>query len=281
MAWLQGIENSSILLAVMAMGVACGLLGSYLVVQRLALVGDTIAHAILPGLVLGLVWSPEKNTWFVFLICLIVGGISMALIEALEATTRIKRETILGIVLSGFFGLGVFLESIYQPTGVRSFLYGQLAALDSNDLAFMLWVMFAIIAIIFLGWRAFYAFSFDRVLARNLGFPLVFLRSLFSLLLMATIIASLQAVGVILVSAMLIVPAMTALILVKRFLWLQVIAVIIACFSGFVGIASSSHYDDLPTGAIIVIATGACFILALLGKGIVSFIVKFKQSRRV
>ena len=121
------------LLAAMLLGAGCGLLGCFVVLRRVALMGDAISHAVLPGVVAGLIYSPDRNPWFIFLCAAAAGLLGAGIVRAMMATTRLKSDAALGIVLASFFAFGIVWQSRNQQdtVGVMNFLFGNVGSIFS------------------------------------------------------------------------------------------------------------------------------------------------------
>ena len=254
----------------MLLGGTCGLLGSFLVVRKMALVGDALSHAVLPGVALGFLWNMSKDPVAIFIGATVAGLLGTAVVSLIKQTTRLKEDTALGLVLASFFAVGICLVTMIQrlPTGNKSgidkFLFGQAAAISEGDVRLMAVVTVLAIATIVLGYKEFLVTSFDAVFARAVGFPVQVIHYTLMLLLAFAVVIALQAVGVVLVSAMLITPAAAAYLLtdrMSRMLWL---AALFGMVAGAVGAFLSFLGNNLPTGPFMVLGATAVFGLAFL-----------------
>ena len=162
---------SAALLAALCVGVSCGLLGSYVVVRRVALVGDALSHAVFPGVVAGFMWSPEKNLLVIFGCAVVAGLLGVGMVRALVSSTRIKSDAALGIVLASFFAVGILWNSMDQQSGVKSFLFGNLSTINTLDLGLMAGASGLVVVAVFLLLRPFQVLSFDEGFAVGLGYP--------------------------------------------------------------------------------------------------------------
>jgi manganese/zinc/iron transport system permease protein len=252
----------SALLAALLVGISCGLLGSYVVVRRVALVGDALSHAVFPGVVAGFMWNDERNIFFIFLCAMLAGLIGVLFVRAIEKSTRIKSDAALGIVLASFFAIGILWNSTDQQNGVKDFLFGDLAVISSMDLKLMssvtLFVVVTVLALV----RPFKVLSFDEGFAIGLGYPVKVLNFVFFGLLTFTVVVAMQAVGVVLVSAMLITPAATAYLLSDRLYRMMGYSVGFGCFACLSGGWISSNVNGLPPGPIISLMGAVIFGLA-------------------
>lgn len=255
------------------LGLLCGMLGTFIVLRKIALIGDAISHSILPGIVLGFIISTSlglnRDPTVILISALLVGLFSIAVVRKIETSTRVKSDAALGVILSGFFGLGLFMKSSLKPfmesaSGIQSYLFGNIATVSDGDFYTLIitGTVLIVLTIIFL--RPLLLVSFDAQYARSIGFPKTFLNLLFYTILTLTIVVSVQAVGVILISALLIIPASAAFLLTDRKLPMILIAMVIGGLSGLVGaIASiSAKGINLPSGATMTLVAASLFFLA-------------------
>lgn len=275
LAWNGPGALGTALIASLALGVVSGLLGTFVVLRRESLFGDALSHAVFPGIVIGFFLSGwmddvgmgtgDKNP-AVILSCAMVAGLVGALaVHLMQHTTRLKQDASLGIVLSVFFALGIGLYTIKQPAGVQGFFYGQTAAIDGRDLVMMLGAALVVVVLVAIFRRPLLVASFDRGFAHNLGYPVPWLTMLFSGLLTMTVVVAMQAVGVILVSAMLITPAATAHLLTDRFPRMMALSVTFAVAAGVIGSLVSSRVSGLATGPVIALCAAGLFAMSYLG----------------
>ncbi len=249
-------------IAAICVGFCCGLLGCFVVVRRVALVGDAISHAVFPGVVAGFIWSPDRNPWMIFLCALVAGLFGVVVVRAIVSSTRLKSDAALGIVLASFFAFGVFWNSTQQLAGVKGYLFGDLTTIADGDLWMMTGATAAVTTLIFIFLRPFRVLSFDEGFAIGLGYPVRFLNALFFGLLAFAVVVAMQAVGVILVSAMLITPAATAYLLTDRIQKMMGLSVLIGVFAAVGGWWISGLDNRLQTGPVITLL--ASFIFALI-----------------
>jgi ABC-type Mn2+/Zn2+ transport system permease subunit/Mn-dependent DtxR family transcriptional regulator len=252
----------------MLLGVSCGLLGSFLVVRKMALVGDALSHAVLPGVALGFLWSMTKNPVAIFVGATIAGLVGTMVVGWITRTTKLKEDAALGMVLATFFAVGICLVTMIQrlPTGNKSgidkFLFGQAAALGSGDLVLMSVTTGLTILLLGLFYKEFLVTSFDPAFARTVGMPVRLLQETLMLLLAFAVVVALQAVGVVLVSAMLITPAAAAYLLTDRMHRMLVLAAVFGLLAGSAGAFFSFLATGLPTGPFMVLGASTVFALA-------------------
>ncbi len=222
-------------IAAICVGICCGLLGAFVVVRRVALVGDALSHAVFPGVVAGFMWSEERSPGVIFACAAVAGLLGVAVVQAIVKSTRLKSDAALGIVLASFFAFGVFWNSTDSQSGVTDFLYGDLTTITDSDLWLMVASTFVVSTLVWIFLRPFRVLSFDEGFAVGLGYPVKLLNGLFYGLLAFAVVVAMQAVGVILVSAMLITPAATAYLLTDRIQKMMVISVALGIASALGG----------------------------------------------
>ena len=252
------------------LGACCGLMGSFLVVRRLALMGDALAHAVLPGVALGFLWNMSKDPLAIFLGAVAAGLLGAATVQLLRSSTKHGGDAALGFVLSSFFGAGVCLMTMIQnmpgasKAGLGSFLFGQAAALGPGDVALLGSVAAVAAVAVAVFFKEFLVASFDEGFARSAGLPVRFFQYSLMLLLSFAIVSSLQAVGVVLVSAMLVVPAAAAQLLTDRLGRMVWLSALFGMGAGAAGAFFSYAGRGLPTGPLMVLAAAAVFFGALV-----------------
>ena len=257
-------------LGALLLGASCGLLGSFIVVRRMALLGDTLSHAVLPGVVLGYMWNMEKDPIAILIGATIAGLLGTALVSVIRRTTKLKEDAALGMILASFFALGIALLTMIQQTqsgnqsGLDKFLFGQIAAVGRDDVMVMAAVTAINIGLIFFLYKGFLMVCFDEAFAQSIGIPARALHYLMMLMLAVTIVISLKSVGVVLVSAMLVTPAATAFLLTIRLRTMLLISALIGMVTGVCGAFLSYLGSHLPTGPLMVLSAGALFLLVFL-----------------
>jgi manganese/zinc/iron transport system permease protein len=228
------------------LGICCGLLGSLIVLRRMSLLGDSLGHAVLPGLCLGFVVTWTKHPGWLFFGALLSALVAGGLIALIQRGTRLKPDVGMGLVLSGFFGVGLMILSRIQSDprggqgGLNQFFFGQAAALRDGDLLLIGIVTGLIALCVLLLFKEWAVFCFDEGFARALGLPVRRLHYLLVLQTAMSIVIAIQAVGVVLLSALLITPAATALLLTDRLPRMLGIAVTVAVVGSLGGLNLSS-----------------------------------------
>jgi manganese/iron transport system permease protein len=249
------------LIVAITVGVICAVVGSYLMVQRLALLGDAISHSVLPGLAIAYLIGAN-----IFVGAFIAGIISTILINLITTRSNIKEDTAMGIVFSAFFALGITLITVVQKDNkidLNHFLFGNILAVDGSEVRDTLIIAAIILIVVILFYKELLFYTFDKLGAQAVGLPVALLDLGLMILIGLTIVASLKAVGVVLVLSLLITPAATAYLLVNRLHLVMLLGVAIGVTSSIAGMYLSYYYN-LPSGAAIVLVASGIFVLALL-----------------
>lgn len=285
------LRDTSVQLALagaVLLGATCGLLGSFLVVRRLALVGDVLSHAVLPGVTAGFLWNKTKDPAAIFIGASIAGLFGTAIVAWITRTTKLKEDTALALVLSVFFAAGLVMMSIIQnlpeanKSGVDKVLFGQAAALSATDIKLMGAVAAATVVLLILFYKELLVVSFDAAFARAIGLPAAWVQHAFMFLLSAAVVVALQAVGVVLISAMLITPAASAYLLTDRMHKMLLLAVVLGVTSSVLGAFFSFLGSNLPTGPCMVVAASSIFLVTVLFAPLHGIIPRWlRQTQRV
>jgi manganese/zinc/iron transport system permease protein len=250
------------------LGVTCGLLGCFIVLRRQSLLGDAIGHAVLPGVCLGFLFAGTRATPVLLLGAMVAGLLAAALIGLLQRTTRLKTGECMGVVFTGFYGLGIVLLKYIQnrgmaaQSGLDKFLFGQIVGISLSDVIYMAVIALLAIGAVVVFWRELAVASFDESFAFSVGIPVRAVHYLLTGLITVAIVISIQAVGVVLVAAMLVTPAATAYLLTDRLHRMAILSSLFGAVAGVAGAFLSMLGDDLPTGAFMVLGASALFALA-------------------
>ena len=250
------------------LGLTCGLLGSFLVVRKLALLGDTLSHAVLPGVAAGFLWDMDKNPVAIFIGATVAGLLGSFMVTRITSTTKLKEDTALGMVLACFFGVGICLVTMIQrlpsgnKSGIDKFLFGQAASLGQSDIQLMAVVTLLTFGLVWLFYKELLTVSFDPGFAYSVMIPVAWVHHGFMLLLAFSVVIALQAVGVVLVSAMLITPAATAYLMTDRLHRMLLFACLTGMLAGIMGAFFSFLGHQLPTGPFMVLSAAVLFAVA-------------------
>jgi manganese/zinc/iron transport system permease protein len=289
---LRDYNTRVVLLGTVLLGIGAGLLGVYLLLRRRVLIGDAIAHATLPGVVLAFLWTASSGVDKSLAILLIGGAISGALgglsVLALRHLVQIREDAALGIVLSVFFGAGACLLKIAtfnsggNAAGLESFIYGKAASMTSEHV----WLIggalvLVLLSITFLG-KELKILCFDATLARSQGWPILALDSLLIGLVVAITIVGLKAVGLIMIIALLVVPAASARFWTHEMRTMLLISAGVGAISCAAGTVLSAVFAKLPSGATIVLCGCACFAVSFAfgrERGVIWYLLRMRQLR--
>ncbi len=257
------------------LGTASGLAGALLLLRKRALVGDALGHATLPGIAVGYLVSlalggSGKEPWILMLGAGCGALLGIAAISVIRRVARVSEDTAMAIVLGTFFGFGAMLLTVIQGSpegnqaGLSHFVTGHAASMVTADLHLSIGIALVCIALIVLFAKELRLLCFDEPFARSLGRSTKSLDALVLLVVTGVVVAGLQAVGLILVLALLVIPAAAARFISDRFVPMLIAAAVIGALSGSAGAIISSIAPDLPTGPCIVICAAALFIAALV-----------------
>ena len=240
-------------------GSVCGLLSCYMTLKGWALMGDAVSHAVMPGVVVAYALGlPFSLGAFVF------GVGSVALIGFVKQKSRIKEDTVIGLVFTGFFALGLVLVSkIKSNIDLMQILFGSPLGISRSDVNQTLIISFIVISILLIFRKDLMLYCFDAKHARSIGINTGILHYLLLTLLSLSAVVGLQTVGIILVVAMLITPGATAYLLTDRFDRMTILAVISSSFSSILGVYIS-YWSDIETGGSIVLVQTLIFLIAFL-----------------
>nr|YP_010336926.1 manganese transport system membrane protein [Madagascaria erythrocladioides]QUE28960.1 MntB [Madagascaria erythrocladioides]UNJ16511.1 manganese transport system membrane protein [Madagascaria erythrocladioides] len=250
----------SIIIAIL-IGLLCSIVGSYLMVQRLALLGDAISHSVMPGLAVA----------FSLRIPIIIGALSAAILSTLiiawiRNEYPLKEDTAIGIVFASFFAIGIIFISIIQKTNkidLNHFLFGNILSVSIEDVINTS-LIFVLVLVLTIGiYKELLFFTFDSLGAQVLGLPTKELNFSLMILITLTTVASMKVVGVVLVLALLIIPSAAAYLLVKRLHEIMTLGAGIGMLSSISGMYIS-YYFNIPSGPAIVMVATSIFIISLI-----------------
>ncbi|MDX5418192.1 MAG: metal ABC transporter permease [Hymenobacteraceae bacterium] len=280
---IRYVTLGSVLLASSSAVVGC-----FTLLRKRALVGDAVAHAVLPGVCLAFILAGTKNPFVLLLGAFITGWVSLVTIDFITSRSRIKEDTAIGLVLSVFFGIGILLLTAIQhsgnaaQSGLDKFLFGKAASLVGEDL-----IAFGLVAVLLLFttllfYKELTLLCFDQAYAKTIGFPVRGLELLLTTLTVFAVVVGIQAVGVVLMAAMLITPAAAARFWTDKLSLMLVLAALIGAFSGVAGAFVSYTAPAMPTGPWIVLIVSMIAILSFAfapSKGWVARIVRQRRNK--
>ncbi len=274
-----------VVLGSILMGISCGLIGSYVVSRRLSLFGDTLSHAVLPGIAIGFVWAGEKNNLSLLVGASVAGFLGVCCIGLLNKSTKIKEDSSLGIVLSAFYAVGICLltriqkSGMSEQSGLESYMFGQASALSYGDLEILSIALLLVGAFVFANYKELLVTGFDPEFSKSIKLPAELLQYCLWALIAFCVISSLQLVGVVLVSALLVIPAATASLLAQRYAGYLALACLLGAASGLGGSFLSFLGNNLPTGPLIVLSSTSLFLLILFCRPKNGLIIRWLNFR--
>lgn len=253
-AFLQKAFATSIMV-----GIICGVIGSFIILRGLALMGDAISHAVLPGVALSYILGINY-----FYGAVVTGLLTAISIGVINQNSRIKSDSSIGLVFSAFFALGIILITLARSaTDLTQILFGNVLSVRSSDMWITLIVGVIVLLAIVIFYKELLVSSFDETMAAAFGLKTRMIHYAMMLLLTLVTVASLQTVGVILVVSMLITPASTAYLLTNRLSTMIVLSALFGALSSIIGLYFSFVYN-LPSGPVIALTTTGIFILAFI-----------------
>jgi manganese/iron transport system permease protein len=240
----------------------CALVGTYVVLRGLAFVGDALAHAAFPGVVIA--YLLKGNIYLGAMLFALATALGVGLVSR---HGRVSHDTAIGILFAGAFALGVLLMSTIRGYTVDlfSFLFGNVLGISERDLWLVAFLGGVVVLTITVLYKELLLLSFDPTVAEAMGYPVQAFNYLLLGLIAVTIVISIQAVGIILVVALLVTPSATAYLLCQRFFRMMVLGVLLAALAAVVGLYLS-YYLNVASGAAIVLVSTCLFFLTLTGR---------------
>ncbi|NJN77123.1 MAG: metal ABC transporter permease [Saprospiraceae bacterium] len=272
------------LIASSMVGIMCGVLGCFIVLRNMSLIGDALSHAILPGVVFGFMIAGYSVLGF-FVGSVIAGLIAAFAITWIQQNVKTKNDAAIGIVFTAMFSVGVMaISHLSRTEGVhldlKDFLFGNVLGVSNDDLYLTAGIGIYVLISIVVFYRYLFATTFQPVIAETMGISVKTVHYFLMLLLSFVVVASLRTVGVILVVAMLITPAATALLLTNRLQRVLVYAGFIGFFSAASGLILAIIWDTTPGPAMTVVAT-IIYILAMLFSPEKGLVFKYFRNRKM
>src|SRR5262245_47618094 len=272
------------------LGVAAGLIGTFAVLRRRALLGDALSHAALPGLCLGFLLVGERNLSAMLLGALATGLLGIATVSFLSHWTRVRQDAAIGIVLSVFFGAGIVLirhiqnmtTAIGSKAGLDSYILGKTAGIVAADVALIAGTAVACFALIAFLYKELLLVSFDLEFARVQGWPARRIDLVLTGLVAVVVVIGLPAVGVVMMAALLIIPGATARFWTERLSRLVLLAAAVGAGMGLIGTMISANYSKMPAGPIITLVGTGLFVTSALAaprRGLVARVLARRRDR--
>jgi len=246
------------LIASVLVGTMCGVLGCFIVLRNMSLIGDALSHAVLPGVVVGFIIF-GTSALGIFMGAVAAGLFSAVMMTWIQQNVKTKNDAAIGIVFTAMFAIGVMAISKVSREGAHldldHFLFGNVLGLSDSDLYLTAFITAFVLISVVAFYRFLFATTFQPVIAETMGISVKAVHYFLMLLLSFAVVASLQAVGVILVVAMLITPASTALLLSTRLKWVLAIAAGVGILSAVTGLILAVYFNTTPGPAMVLMAT--------------------------
>lgn len=289
---LQDYNTRVVVLGTCLLGLACGLVGSFTLLRKRALMGDALAHATLPGIGLAFIFATllgadGKSLPVLLLGAAVTGILGVGAILFIRNATRLKEDVALAVVLSVFFGAGLALLGVAQnmqsghAAGLESFIYGKTASMIAGDAALIGGSALLCLLVCVLLFKEFKLLCFDEAFAGARGFPPVFLDIVLMAVVVTITIVGLQAVGLVLMIALLVIPAAAARFWSDRLQSLAVLSSLIGGMGSLVGASLSAVLPKLPSGAMIVLTSSSFFVVSMLFGTSRGVLVRFFRRTRL
>ena len=267
---LEDPNVRTVVIGTVLLNLSASVVGSFAFLQKKSLSGDAVAHSILPGICMAFILFQTKSLWVLLPGAFVTGWLSLYLVDLISTHSKLKQDTAIAVVLSVFFAIGIILLTYIQhsgngaQSGLDSFLFGKAAALLEEDLLTYAIISLLVISVTIFFFKEFMLISFDTAYAGSIGVPVRGLQLILTTLTVIAIVTGIQSVGVVLMSAMLITPAVAARYLTDNLKRLLLLAVLFNTLAAIIGAYISFRYPSMPTGPWIVIVISTFAFLSIL-----------------
>ncbi|BBM87617.1 metal ABC transporter permease [Candidatus Uabimicrobium amorphum] len=285
----EGSTRRWVMFGAILLGISSGVIGSFALLRKQSLLSDAMAHAALPGICLIYMLTGVKDPLLFLVGASITGLLGAIIVSEIPRHTRIKSDTAIGLVLSVFFAFGIVLLTVIQKNfggnqaGLDAFLFGKAALLVRYDLYVIGTMCLLLIGITLLFYKEFKLLTFDRGFAITLGLPAKKLELCMTLLIVLAVMVGLQAVGVVLMVAMLIFPAAAARQWTDQLGRMIIIAAFVGGFAGVVGSFCSAIMSKVPTGPVMVVVCSTMLIFSMFfapNRGLIPKWLRLRNNRQ-
>lgn len=255
----QDFSLNIVLLTTLFLGIASGLVGVITVLNHKTLIVNAISHSILPGVCFGFILSGTKNPWYLISGGFLSGMLSVLLINFLQQNSKVKPDAAIAVVLSFMFSIGILFLNVIQKsgniqqTGLTDFLFGKASSLMKIDVFLFMLILFVVLTLVLSFYSKLKIYLFDRVYAQTIGISGFFINSVISTVLILVTSVGIQTVGVVLMSALLVAPASSALMWQNKFNNVLILSVLFSVIAGVIGVLISYIFPSIPTGPSIII----------------------------
>ena len=259
-----------VIMGIAIIGSVSGVVGTFSFLRKKTLIADAISHSVLPGICLGFMFAGTKDPIVLLTGALVIGWISVWLIDYLSSTTKLSADTAIALVSTLFFAIGSVLLSVIsksqnaEQTGLKNFLFGKAATMTTFDIQVFTVFSIAIFVVVILFFKPFQLVCFNHEFAKSIGVKVKRMEFLLSTLTVMTVAIGIQAVGVVLMSALLIAPAASARYWTNRLLIMIFLAALFGTFSSVIGVMLSTMKNNMPTGPWIVFSLFTFTLFTLL-----------------
>ena len=259
-----------VIMGIAIIGAVSGVVGTFSFLRKKTLIADAISHSVLPGICLGFMFAGTKDPIVLLTGALVIGWISVWLIDYLSSTTKLSADTAIALVSTLFFAIGSVLLSVIsksqntEQTGLKNFLFGKAATMTTFDIQVFIVVSIAIFVVVILFFKPFQLVCFNHAFAKSIGVKVKRMEFLLSTLTVMTVAIGIQAVGVVLMSALLIAPAASARYWTNRLPIMIFLAALFGTFSSVIGVMLSTMKNNMPTGPWIVFSLFTFTLFTLL-----------------
>lgn len=275
----------------MLLAMATGIIGTISILKGQSLIGDAVGHAALPGIILAFMISGKKSSLLLMVGAIIAGVVAFILIQTISEISKIEADTAMAIILSAMFGLGMVLKSYIQgnakyskasQSGLASYIFGQAAYILREDVIIIFTVSLISLVLFIIFYKEIKVYVFDAVYAYTIGINSKLLSLLIMIMTMILIAAGLKAVGAILISSMLITPAITGLQWSNKYEIVLVIAAVMGAVSAFIGTLLSTIVRGFSTGPSIILIMSLLALLSVLfsPKGVIRMLINRAEIKK-
>jgi manganese/zinc/iron transport system permease protein len=259
-----------VVLGITLLGVGSAYVGTFSFLDKKALLGDAISHAVLPGICLGFILAGEKNPIYIVTGAFLSGGLATFLSSWLKKNTKLSEDSIIATILSVFFGVGIVLLTALQKSGnpeiagLNTFIFGNAIGISESDLMIYAGLSLTIILVLSLLLKEFRLMVFDPSFGKAIGFPISGIRFIFNVLMILAVVIGIQAIGVVLMAALLITPGAAARFWTDRLNPLLILAASFSIISGILGTYISFVIPQMPTGPWVVVFLSLFALISFL-----------------
>lgn len=282
----QDFNIRSVVLGTMLLSASAAAVGTFILLKKKALVGDAVAHSVLPGICIAFLFAGTKNTYALIVGAFITGWLSLICVDYIVEKTKLKKDAAIGLVLSVFFGAGIVLLTYIQQSGnaaqsgLDNFIFGKAAALVGEDVYIFGTIALIIFLLIYLFFNSFTLIAFDQNFAQSIGVPVRRMDFVLTGLTILAVVTGITAVGVVLMAAMLITPPSAARYWtddIRRMTWL---AAGFGAFSGVCGAFISYIAPAMPTGPWMVVVSSVIAFFSFIFAPKKGFFPQYVRQRK-